>query len=539
MKPASRREFLKATSAGAAALTLTATSYARVAGSNERLSIGVIGCGDRGLKAHMPGVNAHAKAANLEITAVCDPWSVRREMAAAQCREWYGRAARKLVSYRELVALEDVDAVMIASPDHWHTTHLEAAAKARKDVYCEKPLAMDLEKLKSACDAVRASGVVFQAGTQVRSLATSTGCRKVFHEGALGKISRVEQCRNGTEPYWYRYLKDAKPQDVDWKEFLGEAPTRPFRADLFTGWYGYREFSGGPVPGFGSHFIDLMNYIVGSKFPTSAVCLGGTFTWRDEHQFTCPDHVQALWVYPEGFLVSYTTNFGNGGGDCLRICGDQGTLDLTPWTAPTVSSAGAAKKGKLGKQTPVQPIDGPDHFLDWLQCIRSRKECRAPIDAGYQHAVAVILAMRAYDTGRRLVYDAENGMALFYLGYAYAEAGSFGEAIEAFERAAAATGGMPWLAELLAWARGSAGRRAPLRAALADAEQRARAGYVPPTAFALLHLGLGDDEGVLRWLERGLTERDAMMVWIKHMPCFDRLHAHPTFERLLAGLRLA
>ena len=103
----------------------------------------------------------------------------------------------------------------------------------------------------------------------------------------------------------------------------------------------------------------------------------------------------------------------------------------------------------------------------------------------------------------------------------------------------AATGGMPWLAELLAWARGSAGRRAPVRVALADAEQRARAGYVPPTAFALLHLGLGDDEGVLRWLERGLAERDALMVWIKHMPCFDHLHVHPTFRRLLAGLRLA
>ena len=81
---------------------------------------------------------------------------------------------------------------------------------------------------------------------------------------------------------------------------------RPFRADLFTGWYGYREFSDGPVPGFGSHFIDLMNAIVGSKLPTSAVCLGGTLVWNDEHRFTCPDHVQALWMYPEGFMVSYS-----------------------------------------------------------------------------------------------------------------------------------------------------------------------------------------------------------------------------------------
>ncbi len=402
----SRREFLATTSAGVAALAFTASSYARVPGANDRLSIGIIGCGDRGLKAHMPGVYAHAKSQNLEITAVCDPWSVRREMASAQVKAWFGRPARGFVSYRDLLALNDVDAVMIASPDHWHTTHLEAAANAKKDVYCEKPLAMDLEKLKSACDAVRANGVVFQAGTQVRSLPTSTGCREIAQSGALGKVSRVEQCRNGTQPYWYRYLKEAHAKDVDWNEFLGDAPARPFRADVFTGWYGYRGFSDGPVPGLASHFIDLMNYIVGSKFPTSAVCLGGTFTWRDEHGFTCPDHVQALWTYPEGFLVSYSTNFGNSGGNGFRIYGEHGTIDLTNWTKPTVSSNGAIKPGRLGKETPVQAIDGPDHFLDWLQCIRSRKECRAPIDAGYQHAVAVILAMRAFDTGQRQVYDA-------------------------------------------------------------------------------------------------------------------------------------
>ena len=119
-------------------MTLAASSYARAIGANDRISIGVIGCGDRGLKAHMPGVNAHAKTQNFAITAVCDPWSVRREMAAAQAEQWYGRRARPFVSYRDLLARHDVDAVMIASPDHWHTTHLEAAAKAKKDVYCAR-----------------------------------------------------------------------------------------------------------------------------------------------------------------------------------------------------------------------------------------------------------------------------------------------------------------------------------------------------------------------------------------------------------------
>jgi len=405
----SRRQFLRTASAGAAALGLSASAYARVKGANERISIGVIGCGRRGVGAHMTGIHKHDKAQNVEITAVCDVWRVARERAAARVKEWYGRDARQCVAYEDLLALKDVDAVTIASCDHQHTAHLEAAARAGKDVYCEKPLAMDLQRLKAACDAVRAKGVVFQAGTQLRSLPSMTGCRKLYKTGILGKVSRIEQRRNGTRPYWYGYLKDAREKDVDWGKFLMHLPKQPFRADRFTGWYGYRGTSDGPVPGLGSHFIDLVHYITGAKFPTSAVCLGGTYTWKDAHKFTCPDHVQALWEYPEGFLVAYSTNFGNGGDNAFRFQGDQGTLDVVHWNLPVLTAEGGSKKRGLirGKQ-PVKPVERPDHFLDWLQCIRGRKTPNASIDAGYQHAVACIMAMRAYDTGRRQVYDQAN-----------------------------------------------------------------------------------------------------------------------------------
>ena len=305
MKPSpSRREFLRSVSGGAAALAVSATGYGRVLGANDRLSIGIIGCGDRGRNAHMTGVNKHAKEQNLEITAVCDVWSVAREKAVSLTREWYGRPAREFASYRDLLARKDIDAVMIASPDHVHTTHLEAAARAKKDAYCEKPLAMTLETLKSACDAVKAEGCVVQIGTQLRSSPSFTGCKALFETGAFGRVTRIEQRRNGTKPYWYAYLKDARESEVAWSEFLADRPSRPFRADIFTGWYGYRDFSGGPVPGFASHFIDLVHYITGARFPSSAVAQGGIFTWKDEHGFTCPDHVQATWIYPEGFLVS-------------------------------------------------------------------------------------------------------------------------------------------------------------------------------------------------------------------------------------------
>jgi predicted dehydrogenase len=405
-----RRQFLATASTGAA-LACTATGYARIVGANERISIGLIGCGGRGYGAHMTGVHAHDQAQNVEFTAVSDPWRIRRERAAARCQEWYGRAARQFVSYREVLDQKDIDAVMIASCDHQHAAHLAAAAQAGKHAYVEKPLAMDMDSLRRCCDAVKAAGLVVQMGTQVRSFATSTGCRELFRSGAIGKVSRIEQCRNSSRPYWYSWMQRAEPileADVDWKEFLLDRPMRPFDGKLLTGWYGYREFSDGPIANLGCHFIDLYNYIVGTTLPVCCVAQGGTFTWKDDYNFTCPDHAEATWIYPEGFLVSYATNFGNGSGSVLKIYGDQGVIDLTNWQKPTYSAAGASKPSTLPKEeTPVPPVETPDHFLDWLQCLRSRQTCNAPIEAGYQHCVPALMAMRAFDTGRRQVYDAE------------------------------------------------------------------------------------------------------------------------------------
>ncbi len=404
----SRRTFLKAGVGTSAALAFSAASYGRIKGANERISIGLIGCGGRGVGAHMAGVAPYAKEQNIEITAVCDPWRLRREEASAKANETYGRPARQFVSYRDLVALEDIDAVMIASPDHAHTTHLKAAAEAGKDAYCEKPLAMDFEKLKEACDAVKKAEIVVQIGTQLRSLPSFTGCRELYQTGILGTVGRIEQCRNNEKPYWYSYVKDVKKEDVDWKEFLLDRPDQPFDPVKYSGWYGYREFSDGPVCGYGSHFLDLVHYITGAKFPSSCVCLGGTFTYKDEHHFTCPDHVQALWIYPEGFMVSYSTLCGNGSGNSFKIFGDEGVLDMVTWTAPVLSAEGGAKRmGRIRGKVPVQDVPHDDHFLDWLKCLRSRQTPNASIEAGYQHAVACLMAVQSFDTGQRTVYDAE------------------------------------------------------------------------------------------------------------------------------------
>jgi len=403
-----RRDFLRTAAAGTAAAAMTAASQRRVLGANERISIGVIGCGQRGYGAHMTGVNKHAEAENIEITAVCDVWSDRLTFAAEKVQEWYGRAPRTCTDYKELLALDDLDAVMIATPDFQHCVQLEATAKAGKHVYCEKPLAMNMKELKSACDAVEAADIVVQIGTQLRSTPEVMGCKTLYETGVLGKVSRVEQFRNGTKPNWYKRLVNLpiEESEVDWPSFLMHRPRRPFNDKLLAGWYGYREFCTGSFGQFMSHFIDMVHFITGAQYPSAAVAQGDTFIWADaEYEFDCADQVQTTLVYPEGFMVNYCTNFGNGSGNRTVIYGAHGTMDFSNRNQPVVSGAGATEKATLRDETPVEPVECPDHFQNWLQCMRSGETPVGPIGVGYQHSVACIMSDLARQTGRRQVYD--------------------------------------------------------------------------------------------------------------------------------------
>lgn len=405
-KGVTRRGFLKTAAAGAVACSLTASSHSRVIGANDRIRIGLVGCGQRGVGALMKEVHDHSKSQNAEVVVVCDPWRIQREKAAAKAKEWFGTDVDQTISYREILTRDDVDAVLIASCDHQHTRHLEAFARAGKDVYCEKPLAMEIDKLNAACDAVREHEVVVQVGTQLRSLPSMTGAKAFYETGKLGTVARIEQCRNLAQPYWYPRVAEVNEEDVDWEEFLDDRPMRLFDPNVYSGWYGYREFSDGPVPGFGSHFIDLVHYITGAAFPESCVCSGGVYTWKDEFRFTCPDHVQAQWHYPEGFMVSYSSNFGNGDGNSFKFFGNEGVMDLLDWDRPMVSASGTlGNKGKEAPKEAVEPVPHIPHMQDWLECLRSRKTPNASIETGRQHAVAVIMAMKAFDVGRRQVYD--------------------------------------------------------------------------------------------------------------------------------------
>ncbi len=418
-----RRDFLKATATLAAgtalsscsttdqARPLTAGERARSIGANDRIRIAHIGCGSRGRDAHLVnGILPHVKETNFEVVAIADPWKGAREKMNGVVQKNFGRPAKEFSSYKDLLAMDGIDAVMIASPDFHHTTHLEAAAKARKHIYVEKPLATEFPKLLRAYDAAKAAqaaGSIIQVGTQLRSFPGIVGARELMKSGVLGKIMRIDESRNGDKPYWYSYLgKDIKQEDVDWAEFLGDTPKQPFDARKLSAWYGYYEFCQGPVPQWGAHFLDLMHYVMDCGLPQSCVCLGGVTTWNDENKFTTPDNVIATWMYPEGFVVTSSNNFGNSAGNTRKFFGEKGTLAVDNWNAPTYSAEGGRKRdGSIRGKIDVTPIQRPDHWLNWLQCIRSGETPHASIDAGYQHAVAVLMAVISYDTGKRTTYD--------------------------------------------------------------------------------------------------------------------------------------
>ena len=412
-----RRDFLKTSATFAAASALGATTsvsaatYKRSIGANERIRIAQIGCGSRGRGAHLEkGILPHLQATNFEVVAIADPWKKSREDTNAKIKEAFGREAKAFVSYRDLLAMDGIDAVMIASPDHQHTTHLEAVAKAGKHIYVEKPLATEFDKLLRAYDAAKTAqskGSIIQVGTQLRSYPGVVGAREVMKSGVLGKVSLVEENRNGEKPYWYQYLdRGVKQDEVDWKEFLGDRKMRPFNADQYGAWYGYYDFSQGPVPQWGAHFLDTIHYILDCGIPSSCVCIGDVLTWKDEHNFTAPDCVQATWMYPEGFMLRSSNNFGNSAGNTKKIFGTKGTMDVLNANAPSYSAEGGPKRdGKIRGKIDVNPIARPDHFLNWLQCMRSGETPHASIDAGYQHAVAVLMAVISYDTGKKTIYD--------------------------------------------------------------------------------------------------------------------------------------
>jgi predicted dehydrogenase len=392
------------------AVTLGAASYSRVLGANDRVGVDNVGCGRRGLLRELITVKDDAP---LEVVAVCDTWKQKREKAVAQVKEFTGKEPAATGSFDEILSRKDVDAVVIGTPDHLHCTQLIAAIHAGKDVYIEKPLAMNMRELVRAYDAVKKSDRIVQVGTQMRSYPTTGGAKQFLAQAGLGKLLKVEQTRNGYSPYWMSYGGDAftseKPTetDVDWKAFLLERKGRAFDPGRYQNWYGYREFSRGPHTNLMVHFIDLVHFVTNVQFPKRVVALGGIYRWKESYDV--PDSIEVLLEYPEGFLVRYCTMFGNSANNYAKFFGTRGTMDaksLSPRTRWTASGEGSGEPDKIQKEMEVPVVEPVVHHMkNFIDSVRSRKPPIAPIEAGYAHSVAVLMADEAYVTGRRVTYD--------------------------------------------------------------------------------------------------------------------------------------
>jgi predicted dehydrogenase len=394
----SRRRFLGSTTlAGTSLLAGRMLAADAPAGANDRLSIGMIGVGDRGMD-HVKSIASLAKDHNVEITAVCDVWRPNLDRAAAAVKEKWGKSPRTSTRFADLFG-KDVDAVVIATPDFGHTPIMIETLAAGKDVYVEKPMSLEVEGANRALDLAREKNAVVQVGTQRRSDGQFLAAAKLLAGGVLGKISRVSAEYNFNEARWARGFDDCKAADVDWDAYLFNRPNRDFDPRLLRRWQLYNMCTNGLSGLWMTHYVDAVNMLLGTTYPTSVVALGGDYVWKDGREHG--DTFRALLDYPEGFLMAWGMGLGNEAGRYWTIHGTQGTLDLEAWM---LLRAGGKDTSIKDQRIPPEPTTS--HMGNWFECIRTRKRPRADIEFGHQHSLATIMAAEALHSGQRQKYDA-------------------------------------------------------------------------------------------------------------------------------------
>ena len=425
-----RREFLEKSAVAVAAgvvLPHTALSYSRIAGANDRISLAHVGIGNRGRDLDL--IASKLKSShNVEMTAVCDLWAVNREKAAATNAGYYGRPPRAVQHGEDILAMKDVDGVLISTPEHSHSPILKMVAEAGKDAYVEKPMGNVLTEAKAGRDAVLQAKTIVQVGTQHRSEPYQQAAQKIARSGALGDISKVEIEWNYHGPRWRgrHEVKQIREEDTDWRKWLLTKPYRPFDPQLYFEFRLYREFSSGIPDQWMSHGIDLVHWFMNDNFPRSAVAHGGVLAWHDGRQNA--DTFQALFEYPKGFLVSYTTSFGNDAPSFSRFMGKKATLfNLGGEGSPRyqvveekgnheddsdVDKQRASRYVTLPGETKLPPMGIDDlslgHMSNWIECMRTRQQPHCTVEEGYSHSVACMMATEAYWSGRKVYWDAKN-----------------------------------------------------------------------------------------------------------------------------------
>jgi predicted dehydrogenase len=373
---------------------LTALASTRVLGANDTLRIGVIGAGGR----MGDLLNAADHLGHYQIVAVSDVYGPRRD--AIKLRS--NGIATTHVDYREVLQ-QSIDAVIIASPDHWHVRMAVDALAAGKDVYLEKPVTHTIEEGAALSRAVRSSKQILQCGMQQRSWSHFRDAVDLIQGGSLGRVPQVRT-------YWwqnYQVFLAPKPVDtqvLDWKQWLGGAPDQPFSEEKFYRWRWFWNFGGGAMTDLFTHWIDVVHWAMKTDQPRDVQMLADKYIFK---QWDCPDTVQAALRYPgvdvvyEGMMAS---SIDDGG---LEFRGTGATLKLNR------SGFGVYHEGVPAKDNPVVRADSfrdgtIDHMQNFFDCIKTRKEPNAPVESGVAAARAGQIANLAYRGTGQMAWPPKN-----------------------------------------------------------------------------------------------------------------------------------
>ncbi len=407
-----RRRFLQTTAVAAAGLPLfTARSYARILGANDRLQSALIGCGGIG-RAHLNTLLALQEPDAIDLVALCDVYDTRAkyfaEIAAAS-------GAQPAVYHRheDVLAHKDLDVVTIAVPEHWHARLALDALASGKHVYVEKPMTFKIDEAYQVLKKVRDTGLKMQVGVQGMSDESYATAAEAIAEGAIGPVVQAEidyvrryplergPWREDTDP------KMEKPEDLDWKRWLGPAPARPWSAPRYFEWRNYKDYSGGIASDLFIHRLTRIIRACNLDLPTQVVGMGGIYLWDDGRDL--PDNLEMLASYPAvkgitpGMTVRVLGTMANDQGNNHRIRGAAGSLVFTPLGWDIV-----APDGKVVRSYKKEGGERLDlHHKNHHAAIREGAALHCPPELGLKGVVPITGVVDSWFKKRSLTWEAD------------------------------------------------------------------------------------------------------------------------------------
>ncbi len=365
--------------------------------------------------------------------ALSDLWSKRRDEGVAHLKEKIGHDIKACRNNDELYQTKDLDAVIISTADFQHALHTIEAVKAGCDAYTEKPFAETMEDNRAAFKAVKESKKIVQIGSQRRSGNNYHAANDFIKAGKFGDITMVELSWNVNQPgRWRRpgLVAQLREEDTDWKRFLMNRPTEAFDPRKYLEYRLFWPYSSGMPGQWMSHQIDTVHWFSGLQNPRSAVANGGIYMWKDGRKNW--DTTTVVFDYgpandlTKGFQVIFTSRMHNGderpaeiyysnGGELNLITNKVSpkggmqewaakAMELQPNLLPEVDISASAERVVASANTGGDPLTSA-HMRNWMECVRSRKEPNAPVEAGYSHSIASIMTTAASRTGTKVTFN--------------------------------------------------------------------------------------------------------------------------------------